>query len=251
MPGTFPDHFSAVATAYAAARPTYPATLVDWLAAASPRRQRAWDVGCGNGQLSGLLATRFDDVIATDASAAQIAAAAPLAGVTFAVAPAEASGLPAGSADLVVAAQAAHWFVLPTFLAEARRVGRAGGLLALVCYGHAQLADRGIRAVLDRFAHDVAGPYWPPERALVDRGYRDLDLALPPVAAPALAITRAWTLGELAAYVGTWSATSALRRAVGDAPWHELQAALAAAWGRADERREVRWPISIVAGRLG
>src|SRR5438034_4049730 len=73
----FQDHFSDVAAAYAAHRPTYPAALVDLLAESAPRRDLAWDAGCGSGQLSVLLAERFARVIATDASPEQIAHAAP------------------------------------------------------------------------------------------------------------------------------------------------------------------------------
>src|SRR5438876_4020524 len=131
----FQDHFSDVAAAYAAHRPTYPAALVDFLAESAPRRDLAWDAGCGSGQLSVLLAERFARVIATDASPAQIAHAAPHPNVAYACAPAEDSGLPPGVADLAVAAQAAHWFDLPAYYAEVRRVGRAGALVALVTYG--------------------------------------------------------------------------------------------------------------------
>src|SRR5216117_700666 len=92
----FQDHFSDVAAAYAAHRPTYPAALVDFLAEVAPRRLLAWDAGCGSGQLALLLADRFERVIATDASAEQIARAAPHPRVEYALAPAEASGLPDG-----------------------------------------------------------------------------------------------------------------------------------------------------------
>lgn len=73
----FHDHFSQVATGYAAHRPTYPATVVDLLATLAPRCDLAWDCGCGSGQLSVLLAGRFARVIAPDASAEQIAKGRP------------------------------------------------------------------------------------------------------------------------------------------------------------------------------
>ena len=68
--------------------------------------------------------------LATDASADQIAQARPLDRVHYRVAVAEASGLGAGSVDLVPVAQAAHWFRLPAFHAEARWVLTPGGAVA-------------------------------------------------------------------------------------------------------------------------
>ena len=88
----FKDHFSAGSAGYAAYRPTYPRALVDFLADASPATGLALDCGCGTGQLSILLAERFAQVIAIDASAKQIESAEPRAGTEYRVAPAEASG---------------------------------------------------------------------------------------------------------------------------------------------------------------
>src|SRR2546426_10335114 len=64
------------------------------------------------------LADRFARVIATDASAEQIAQAAPHPKVGYRCAPAETSGLPNGAVDLAVAAQAVHWFDLARYYAE-------------------------------------------------------------------------------------------------------------------------------------
>lgn len=83
---TFPDHFSTVAAQYAASRPKYPAELFAWLASMSPTRGLAWDAGCGSGQASVALAPHFTRVIASDASAQQIANAEPRANVTYMVA---------------------------------------------------------------------------------------------------------------------------------------------------------------------
>ncbi len=71
---TFTDHFSTVAARYAAFRPHYPPALVDALADLTTG-DVVWDIGCGSGQLTVHLATRFARVIGTDPAAAQIAAA--------------------------------------------------------------------------------------------------------------------------------------------------------------------------------
>ena len=72
-----PNHFAPVASGYAQFRPRYPAVLYDWLAGIAPGTARAWDCACGSGQASLDLAARFARVEATDASAEQLAQAAP------------------------------------------------------------------------------------------------------------------------------------------------------------------------------
>jgi SAM-dependent methyltransferase len=239
---TFADHFSTVAARYAQYRPTYPPALVDALADRAPPGT-AWDVGCGTGQLSVALAARFACVIATDPAQAQLDAATPHAGVEYRCAPAEASGLPDASVVLAVAAQAAHWFDWPRFVAEAGRVVQPGGLVALVSYGVIEVDD-----AVDRFYRDVVGPYWPPERRHVENGYRDLALPWPAVEAPRLAMTASWTRDELLGYIGTWSATVKLVAREGTAPLAALDAALAATWP-AGEARTIRWPLTIQLAR--
>jgi SAM-dependent methyltransferase len=116
----YADHFSAVAARYAAYRPHYPRALVDVLGAGDV----AWDIGCGSGQLAVALAERFERVIATDLTQQQLDAAVPHPRVEYRRAPAEESGLADASVDLAVAAQAAHWFDWPRFIAEVGRVAR-------------------------------------------------------------------------------------------------------------------------------
>jgi ubiquinone/menaquinone biosynthesis C-methylase UbiE len=84
----------------------------------------------GNGQAAVALAARFTGVVATDASAEQVGNAFLHPRVEYRVAPAEASGLEAESVDLVTAAQAVHWFDVPAFFAEARRVPPAARLVS-------------------------------------------------------------------------------------------------------------------------
>ena len=131
----FKDHFSGHAAAYARARPTYPDALFDWLAAQCAGHALAWDAGCGNGQASIALASRFDRVHASDPSATQVAAAPTHPRVAWHVEPAEQCSLPDASADLVTVAQAYHWFDYERFAAEATRVLRPGGVVAVWAYG--------------------------------------------------------------------------------------------------------------------
>jgi len=247
---TFKDHFSARSGDYAAYRPTYPPALVDALADLRASTDCALDVGCGTGQLSVLLARRFARVIATDASAAQIAKAKPASGVAYRVAPAEASGLPEASVDLVTAAQAAHWFDLPAFYAEVSRVARPGAVLALVTYQVLEM-DEAVRALMLDFYHGPAGPYWPPERRHVEEGYRSFDFPFEPLGLPPLAIEAAWNLGDFLGYVDTWSATQALEKAEGSGPIEAFRRRVAAAGRDPESRRAGRFPLAVSAGRVG
>jgi len=245
----FKDHFSSHSAGYAAFRPRYPQALADALADLCPAANLALDCGCGTGQLSVLLAERFDKVVATDASPQQIAAAEPHPGVEYRVAPAERSGLEQGSADLIVAAQAAHWFDLPAFYAEARRVGRPGALLALVSYATV-LAEPGIDGVIQHFYGDVLGPYWPPERRHVEEGYRSFAFPFAELTPPSLAIEVAWSRDELFGYIDTWSAVRNTERALGRGPIEQFAGELAAAWGDAAHRRTFRFPLAMRLGRM-
>ena len=76
----------------------------------------------------------FDRVIATDASEKQIAKAEPHERVEYRVAPAENSRIEPATVDLIVVAQALHWFDLERFYAEARRVLKSDGVLAASAY---------------------------------------------------------------------------------------------------------------------
>src|SRR6516162_334445 len=107
---SFKDHFSKQAAEYAKFRPRYPQELFDYLGSIAPSRQLAWDCATGNGQAAVGLASVFDHVIATDASEKQIANGQPNQIVQYRVAAAENSGIASETIDLIMVAQALHWF---------------------------------------------------------------------------------------------------------------------------------------------
>lgn len=246
----FKDHFSQGSAAYASARPRYPRALADWLASVAPAPGLAWDVGCGSGQLSTLLGERFTRVIATDASAQQLEHAEGHPRVEYRCAAAEDSGLEANSVDVVTAAQAAHWFDLPRFYAEVRRVARAPeSVVALITYSFHTVAP-AVDDVLGRFALGTLAGFWPKERAHVDVGYASLEFPFARLEAPPLELCADWGVDAMLAYVRTWSAVSAFVRAGREAEVRAFEAEVRAAWGPIAARR-VTWPLTVVAGRVG
>ena len=212
------------------------------------RHDAAWDAGTGNGQAAVSLAEHFAHVVATDASAAQIAAAAAHPRVAYCVARAEASGLASASAELVTVAQALHWFDIPAFFGEAQRVVRPGGVVAIWTYGLMTI-DPAIDDRIESFELHTVGPYWPAARALVDSGYATIQFPFAEIDLPRFMIEQEMSLDRLAGYVGTWSSVAGYVKARGEDPVAPFVADIAAWWGDPARARIVRFPMTVRAGR--
>lgn len=246
---SFKDHFSGHAGNYASARPHYPDALFDWLASQCAHRALVWDAGCGNGQASVALAQHFESVYANDPSAEQIAAAEQHPRVRYAVESAEHCALPDASADLVTVAQAMHWFDVPRFQSEARRVLVAGGVFAAWTYAQSRVTP-AVDAVFDRFHDALLEGYWPAGREHVIDGYRNLPLAFARCAdVPAFEMRCDWTLSQYFAYLRSWSACEKYRRANGKDAIALIEDEITIAWGAPQQVRAVVWPLTLHVGR--
>lgn len=235
---------------YARFRPDYPPELAAYLAGLAPERSMAVDIGCGNGQLTATLADHFDRVLGLDPSADQLASAARAANLTYLCAPAEVLPVQDASASLITAAQAAHWFDLPAFYAEARRIARPGAIIALISYGVPVLETPALQARFDRFYRTEIDPYWPPERKLVESGYRGIDFPFAEFEAPPLSITRDWDRAGFLGYVSTWSALKKARAAGQAGIAEEFARDLVTLWPEAERAERITWPISMRIGRI-
>ena len=130
--------FSERASAYADHRPGYPAAVVEWIAAEAGLAAGARVVDLGSG--TGLLSTAFLDagysVAAVEPnSPMRVAAERTLGrrpGFESVDGRAEATTLPAASADLAVAGQAFHWFDPVACRDECLRILRGHAPVALV-----------------------------------------------------------------------------------------------------------------------
>jgi len=243
---TFKDHFSKQAADYAKFRPGYPRELFDYLGSIAPSRQLAWDCGTGNGQAAVGLASLFDRVIATDASEKQIAKADPHERVEYRVAPAENSGIESETIDLIMVAQALHWFDLPRFYEEARRALKSNGVLAASAYNLLHI-EPAIDAVVNRYYYEVVGPFWPPERELVEN-FADLPFPFHKIDPPKFEMMTQWNLEYLVGYLGSWSSTQRFITAKDSDPLDEIADELHAAWGNAKQTRSVIWPLTLRVG---
>jgi ubiquinone/menaquinone biosynthesis C-methylase UbiE len=242
----FKDHFSTGSEAYALHRPRYPDPLFDWLAGSAPGRALAVDAATGSGQAALGLAAHFDRVVALDASASQLAHAAPHPRVEYRVGRAEASGLPDAVADLVTVAQALHWLDVPAFWREVRRVLRPGGVVA--AWGYALPAiSPAIDALIDEFSNRTLASYWPPERRILDERYETVEFPFEPLAAPPFAIELEATLDEYLDYLRTWSAVRRWTERHGGDPVTALAGRLAPHWRG---RRRIVWSLALRAGRV-
>lgn len=235
--------------AYARFRPEYPSQLADFLASNSPNNRLAVDVGCGNGQLTQLLAPYFSRVIGFDPSADQIANAIPNERINYQCAAAEQLPLADQSASLITAAQAAHWFDLPAFYREVRRIGIPGALLALISYGVLKL-EPVLNDRFQKFYWEEIGPYWPPERKLVDTGYATIAFPFDELKSPPLEIRLEWQLPEFLGYLQTWSAVRSAKEAGMGSVLMEFADDISQDWGDPNIKRPVSWPINMRIGRL-
>ena len=173
--------------------------------------------------------------MATDASAAQLAQAPRHPGVTYRAGLAQESGLPDASVDLVTVAQALHWLDLPGSTrrcagCSCRTASSRSGAMASSGW-----TTRRWTGCWLQFYGAVVGPYWAPERRLVETGYRTRAVSLRGARRrPRSTWPSSGQLPELLAYLRTWSATSAFVKARGFDPVTALAAELGAAWGPAD-----------------
>lgn len=243
---TFRDHFGAAAAGYATYRPRYPAELFAWLASQCRGLEMAWDVGTGSGQAAVALAEHFTRVLATDASAVQLEQAERHPRVVYGVAEAGRALVPPGSVDLVTVAQAVHWFDLDTFWPEVQRALRPGGVVAIWSYPLTRISPE-IDSIVDGLYHGILGPWWLPERQVVDSGYATIPFPFDEMRVPQFVMDVEWTVDQFEGYLGTWSAVLRFREGTGTEALDQVRGALREAWGAG--ARRVIWPLALRVGR--
>src|SRR5262245_26918661 len=129
--------FDGLADEYARYRPDYPRACLDMLLRGEPPGALIVDVGCGTGILSRALAERGYRVVGIEPNDAMrtLAERTPVSAPTppiYVVGRAEATGMEAAAAAMVIAAQSFHWFDPDSALREFHRILAPLGRLALL-----------------------------------------------------------------------------------------------------------------------
>lgn len=128
--------FTGRAEAYAKARPGYPTEAIDYICSFIPPDTVFADVGAGTGKFTLLFAQRGLSGFAVEPNADMCKqltrTLAPYTNVKIVSGTAEATTLPDHSVDVIICAQALHWFDLDAFRAECRRIGKPGSLIIAI-----------------------------------------------------------------------------------------------------------------------
>lgn len=242
------DHFSSQSGRYAKFRPTYPSDLFDYLNSIVPNKEAAWDCGTGNGQIAGELAKTFDSMYATDISQSQINNAIQKDNITYSVQPAENTDFDNQLFDLIIVAQAIHWFNFEKFYVEVRRTAKKHATLCVVGYGRVTISEQ-IDRIITHFYSNILGDYWDKERTYIDENYATIPFPFEEMETPAFENTHHWSLEHLVGYLNTWSAVKHFINQNGHNPVNEVEAELKQHWEEA-EVKEVTFPILLRVGTI-
>ncbi len=254
--------FDKLAHHYAQFRPGYPAAIFERIRAmiapaALKNGPLLIDVGCGTGISTRLLRAAFGlapelRVVGLEPSdkmrAQAIGAAAAAERIEYLPGVAESLPFADGSAAVVMAAQAAHWFDRPRFYAEAARVLAPGGVFALV-YNNRRWQDDAFQEDYERLVERVSPGY--------RRAYRDFAFAAeleatglftPPIETH-VDWQRSMTRDE---FLGMSFSTTYIAKAIEASSREAIEAEINSLWAkhlRADEILSVPYRTDLFAAR--
>lgn len=242
------DNFSSNSGNYAKYRPDYPQELFDYIGTLVKHKNCAWDCGTGNGQVAAKLAETFQNVMATDISANQLENAPRKPNISYSVQPAERTDFPDSFFDLIIVAQAIHWFDFEVFYKEVKRTAKPDAYLVATGYGLLNISPE-IDAVILHFYDEIIGKYWDAERKYIDENYQTIPFPFEEIDVPAMENRLEWTFDHLIGYLETWSAVKHYIRENQQNPVELIRAALETAWGE-EETRSVVFPLLLRIGKI-
>ena len=128
--------FTGKAEQYAMARPGYPIGAIDYICSLVPADAIFADIGAGTGIFTQEIAKRGYTIYAIEPNSDMLeqlkTTANQYKSVKIISAPAEATTLPDKSVDIIICAQALHWFDLMAYEKECKRIGKPGVIVAAV-----------------------------------------------------------------------------------------------------------------------
>jgi len=242
------DNFSIQSDNYAKYRPTYASIFFDYLNSIVLTKQNAWDCGTGNGQIAYELAKTFNNVFATDISQSQLDNALQANNIKYSVQPAEKTDFKSQQFDLIVIAQAIHWFDFDKFYSEVKRTAKENALICVIGYGRIEVSEQ-IDLIIKNFYENVIGVYWDKERKYIDEKYTTIPFPFKEIETPNFVNNIEWTLEHLIGYLNTWSAVKHFIEQNGYNPIDKLQNEIEQHWNK-KETKEVSFPLLLRIGQI-
>lgn len=243
----FTDNFSKQSETYQKFRPSYPNQLFAYLSSLTTEHDLAWDCGTGNGQSAAGLARFYEVVYASDPSKAQIENAAQNPKIRYKVEMAEKSSLEDKSVDILTVAQAIHWFDFDKFYAEAKRVLKQNGVIAVWTYTLPSISSE-IDSLIRHFHDNIVGEFWQAENKLVENEYTTIPFPFVEIETPAFTIDKLLLREDLIGLLRSWSATQKYIDKHDQNPIDQIDSELLSLWPD-DQQRPAKWKLILKVGR--
>lgn len=235
------DYFSQHASIYVAFRPSYPASLYQFVLEKLSVTEKAWDCATGNGQVALELSKYFDVVEATDISQQQLDHAHLAENIRYRLSLAEQTPFPDNSFDLITVGQALHWFDTPRFFAEAKRVGKPGACLAIWGYSFLTV-NTEIDTRFLYYYNNIVGPYWDSARKHIEEEYSTLHFPFEKIETEHFSLEVEWSFEQFIGYLRSWSATQKFIKEKNTDPLIDFSATLQEVWSPS-QKMKVTFPI--------
>jgi ubiquinone/menaquinone biosynthesis C-methylase UbiE len=242
------DRFSDNSKQYAKFRPTYPPALYDFVFQFVTQRQAAWDCGTGNGQVAQVLAQHFGKVCATDISQKQLDEATQLPNIEYICCNEKQTPFQDHQFDLMVVAQAVHWFDFEAFYQEMRRVATQEAIVALWGYNLLKISPAIDKLILNFYTEKV-GSFWDAERKHVENDYQTVPFPFEAIKVPTFAMDFVWDLATLEGYLNTWSSVGKFIKQHNYNPVNEAIEEIKPLW-KENEQKNITFPIFMKLGRV-
>lgn len=233
------DHFSTIGNNYKEGRFGYPGDLYQFLDSLCIDKRVAWDCATGNGQAAVDLSLYFEKVLASDISINLLSGASKNKKILYFEAPAENSKIDGNSIDLIVVAQAIHWFDLDLFFIEVERVLKPEGIFAFWGYTWPEVCPQ-IDGILNDFRTEIEN-YWPLKSMILHNEYKDIAVPLDPIPAPKFRIQLQWKVEAYLKHLNSWSGTKYYMEKTGDNITGRYKKRFQKEW--AANQRLTEWPL--------
>lgn len=240
------DNFSKQAVDYSKFRPQYPDEMIEYIISFVNNKSTALDLATGNGQVAHKLSAYFKKVFATDISQKQLDNAIQADNIMYSKESAEKTSFENRQFDLIVVAQAVHWFDFDSFYKEIYRILKPEGIFAVMGYGLFSTNPDSDK-ILRTFYYDIVGCYWDAERKYLDENYETIPFPFEEIPAQKFQNEFIWSFEILIGYLQTWSSVQHYISKKNQNPIDLIYDELKASWQKNDKK--VKFPLLLRIGK--